>query len=291
VADDDDRAPRTGLWILLGLLLIALLVAGWFLVKDSLFPASPEEVQVPMVTGLTEDQARAEIGDAGLEVGEVTAQNDDTVPAGRVIAQDPAAEDFVDPDTAVDLVVSAGKPQVEVPSVVGLPRRQAAADLRDRGFKVVAQVKDTDDDPNEVLEQRPLAGTQAAEGSTVTIVYSDGPEEVPDVVGLTEQEAERRILRAGFEPSFRDDTTSTEPNGTVTDQIPGPGETADQGSTVTVFVSRFVEPTTTTTPPTTSPTSPPTEPTVPPPTEPGAAVTPRRTPADDVATSGSASPS
>ena len=49
LADDEDRPPRTGLWILLGLLVIALLIAGWFLVKDSLFPASPEEVQVPMV--------------------------------------------------------------------------------------------------------------------------------------------------------------------------------------------------------------------------------------------------
>ena len=140
-------------------------------------------------------------------------------------------------------MISAGKPQVEVPSVVGLPRRDAAQALRDRGFKVVAQVQDTDDDPNEVLEQRPLAGTQAAEGATVTIVYSDGPEEVPDVRGLTQQEAERKILRAGFEPSFRDDATSTEPKGTVTDQIPGAGETADQGSTITVFVSIYEEPT------------------------------------------------
>ncbi len=271
MADDDDRPPRTGLWILLGLLVIALLVAGWFLVKDSLFPASPEEVQVPMVAGLTEDQARTEIGDAGLEVGEVTARNDDTVPAGRVLEQDPGAEDFVDPDTAVDLVVSAGKPQVEVPSVVGLPRRQAAADLKERGFKVVAQVKDTDDDANEVLEQRPLAGSQAAEGAEVTIVYSDGPEDVPDVIGLTEQEAERRIIRAGFDVAIRDDTVSTEPNGTVTDQIPGSGETADQGATVTVFVSRYVEPTTTTPPPT-SPTTPPTDPSIPPTS--GAAATP-----------------
>lgn len=265
---DEDRPPRTGLWILLGLLVLALLVAGWFLVKDSLFPTSPEEVQVPMVTGLTEDQAREEIGAAGLEVGEVTNRNDDTVPAGRVLEQDPGAEDFVSPDTAVDLVISAGKPQVEVPSVVGLPRRDATQALRERGFKVVAQVRDTDDDENEVLEQRPLAGTQAAEGATVTIIYSDGPEEVPDVVGLTQQEAERRILRAGFTPSSRDDTTSTEPRGQVTDQIPAAGEVADQGATVTYFVSVYVEPTTTTPPPTDTtspPTAPPTSPVIPPP--------------------------
>ncbi len=265
VADDDERPARTGLWILLGLLVIALLVAGWFLVKDSLFPESPEEVQVPTLTGLTEDEARVEIGDAGLEVGDVTARNDDVVPAGRVLEQDPGAEDFVDPDTVVDLVVSAGKPQVEVPSVVGLARRDAKQQLEAQGFRVTARVQDTDDDPNEVIAQNPLAGTQAADGSRVTITYSDGPEQVPDVIGLTQQEAERRIIEAGFDPKPRDDLSSTEPKGTVTDQIPGQGEPLEQGGVVNIFVSVYVEPTTTT-PPTTSPTTPPpTTPGIPPP--------------------------
>ncbi|WP_323793104.1 Stk1 family PASTA domain-containing Ser/Thr kinase, partial [Nocardioides sp.] len=44
---DDEPPPRTGLWVLLGLLVIALLAAGYLLVQDSLFPDSPEQVQVP----------------------------------------------------------------------------------------------------------------------------------------------------------------------------------------------------------------------------------------------------
>jgi serine/threonine-protein kinase len=73
----------------------------------------------------------------------------------------------------------------------------------------------------------------------------------------------------------RTDATSTEPKGTVVDQIPV-GGTADQGSTVTIFVSAYEEPVPTETP-TETPTTPvPTEtPTTPAPTE-TPTTTPRR---------------
>ena len=58
---------------------------------------------------------------------------------------------------------------------------------------------------------------------------------------MKQGEAERAIREAGFVPDVRVDATSTEPKGTVVDQIPV-GGTADQGSTVTIFVSAYEEP-------------------------------------------------
>ena len=87
--------------------------------------------------------------------------------------------------------------------------------------------------------------------------------------GLRQAAAERTIREAGFVPDVRLDATSTEPKGTVVDQIPL-GGTANQNSTVTIFVSDYEEPTETPTPtPTETPTIPvPTEtPTIPVPTE------------------------
>jgi serine/threonine-protein kinase len=111
-----------------------------------------------------------------------------------------------------------------------------------------------------------------ADGTTVTFYYSDGPDKVPDVRGMKQRQAERAIREAGFVPDVRVDATSTEPKGTVVDQIPV-GGTADQNSTVTIFVSAYEEPATPTetpTLPTETPTetpTPPTEsPTTPPPT-------------------------
>ena len=66
---------------------------------------------VPSVLGLTEDAARAAIQNAGLTVGNITSGNSDTVASGQIISQSPAADTAVDPNTAVDFVVSTGAAQ------------------------------------------------------------------------------------------------------------------------------------------------------------------------------------
>ncbi len=241
---EDSPPPRTGLWVLLGLLVVALLIAGWFLVKDQLFPPSPEQVQVPTVVNLEEDAARAAIGDAGLVVGTVDRENDATVEAGKVLSQDPAADAYIDPGSVVNLVVSIGKPQVQVPPVTNLTRKEAVSALEAAGFtKVDQQSAESDQDKNTILDQNPAAGTMVAEGTRITLTYSLGPRKVPDVVGDTRQVAEQKIIDRGFQPDVQDDLASTEPKGTVTQQFPKSGETLDQGKEVTIFVSVYEEPT------------------------------------------------
>ncbi len=256
----DPAQPRTGLWVVLGLLVIALLVAGWFLFKDALFPDAPERVAVPGLVGLTEDQARAQIGDAGLSVDpQVVYENSDTVPAEQVIDQDPDPDDFVDPGTEVTLTVSIGEEEVSVPGVVGSTVREAVAELRGAGFAKVRQDEVESDRPaREVLAQNPPAGTMVAKGASITIQYSDGPEAVPYVIGEPLKNARRLIEEAGFEVDVRDDLVSTEPKGQVTDQSQEAGTTLPEGSVVTIFVSIFVEP----------PTTPPSTETIPPETLP-----------------------
>ena len=68
-------------------------------------------IAVPSVLGLTEDAARAAIQNAGLTVGNITSGNSDTVASGQIISQSPAADAAVDPNTAVDFVVSTGATQ------------------------------------------------------------------------------------------------------------------------------------------------------------------------------------
>ncbi len=69
-----------------------------------------ETVTVPDVTGMSLDDAKDEITDAGLMVGEVTYDYSETVPEGHVISQEPAGGETVSPGSAVDLVVSLGEP-------------------------------------------------------------------------------------------------------------------------------------------------------------------------------------
>ncbi|WP_439117412.1 Stk1 family PASTA domain-containing Ser/Thr kinase [Nocardioides abyssi] len=242
VADDGRPGRRTGLIATVVLLLLALVVAGVVLLPR-LFESPPEQVQVPNLIRLGDDQARAAIREAGLSVGNVSFAENDTIPPGKVAEQQPNRDQYVDPGTAVDIVLSLGEPKVGVPSVVGLSRADAAAQLRAAGLRTNQEETDSDEPAGEVVAQEPAAGQEVAEGATVTILYSDGPEEVPDVVGRRQREAERIITDASFRVSVVRSSDTTEPKGTVIQQSPQAGETLPEGSTITIVVSSYEEPT------------------------------------------------
>jgi beta-lactam-binding protein with PASTA domain len=73
--------------------------------------SGPCPVTVPSVAGMTRAAATAAITGAGLTVGAVTEAFSDTVPAGSVISQSPAAGAQAPPGSAVALVVSKGVDQ------------------------------------------------------------------------------------------------------------------------------------------------------------------------------------
>ncbi len=245
VPPGDDPLPRsrTGLLVLIGALLVALLIAAAYFVWPKLFEQAPEQVAVPQLINKTQAQARSLIGDAGLTVGPIDRENSDTVPAGKVIRQDPEPDTYVDPDTPVGFTISLGVPEVTVPPVVGLDKAAAKAQLEADDFEVRLEEKESDEPAGQVIETDPPANASVEKGSTVVVFYSDGPEQVPDVVGLMQSEAKNKIRSAGFEPRVLTDPDSTEPAGTVTDQSPAAGETASEGSTVTILVSNYQEPT------------------------------------------------
>ncbi len=251
MVEDEDEEPerrRRGPLILLLVLLVALIAAA-LIFGPRLFKAAPQKTAVPTITGLTQDQAERTVRESGLEVGSVTRAASKEVAQGRVISQDPEADTNVDPGERVDFVVSEGKPRVSLPDVVGQNKNDATDQLRSEGLRVVLTERDADDPRDEVIEMQPPGGTEVADGSKVTLFWSDGPEEVPRVVGKTEAEATDLIEAAGFKVSRVTDSTTKAEKGEVLQQSPNAGQTLDKGSTVTIVVSTYEEPP----PPTTSP--------------------------------------
>ncbi|HEY1095091.1 MAG TPA: PASTA domain-containing protein [Glycomyces sp.] len=119
---------------------------------------------VPDVVGQDEDAAAKAIEDEGLTVGEVTRSYSDTIEAGLVISQTPAAQDPAGPSDAVDLVVSDGPEPVEVPDVVGMDIKDATEELEGLGFTVkTAQIWFT----GTVFDQSLDAGSQHPKGSEI----------------------------------------------------------------------------------------------------------------------------
>jgi beta-lactam-binding protein with PASTA domain/tRNA A-37 threonylcarbamoyl transferase component Bud32 len=256
--DDGRRGPRISVLVLLALLILALIAGAWLALRSDLFASAPEQVQVPNVIGMTEDEARATIGDAGLTVDAPDFQPDETAASGEVIDQEPNRDQYVDPGTSIHLVVSSGLPQVEVPFLVGATQDEARNRLRNAKLTPEFVSKESDEPQGQVLETSPAAGESVDQNTTVTVTISKGPVAVPNVIGLNRSDAIKQIVDAGFAYDIRGEDKTTEPRGTVTDQIPKDG-TLPQGGTVTLFVSTYEPPPP---PPPPTPTAP-TTPTVP----------------------------
>jgi serine/threonine-protein kinase len=75
-------------------------------------------VMVPSLLGLTEEQARAALTNAKLNIGTITQANSASAVLGAVTATDPLTNAQVAPGTVVNLVISNGK--VLVPDVRNL---------------------------------------------------------------------------------------------------------------------------------------------------------------------------
>jgi serine/threonine-protein kinase len=130
--------------------------------------------------------------------------------------------------------------QVEVPNVIAQDRGTAETLLEKEGFNVDIEPRPSQAPRDSVLEQDPIAGEQADEGSTVVLTVSSGPEivEVPDVQGLTEKEATEQLESAGLavDPEFGFSDTVPEDRAVGTE--PAAGASIAGGSTVKLIISK-----------------------------------------------------
>ncbi|MDX3381233.1 Stk1 family PASTA domain-containing Ser/Thr kinase [Streptomyces niveiscabiei] len=198
----------------------------------------PQTVRVPDVTGLTQAEASKRLTAAGLEPGVVTSEFNDSVTKGTVIRTTPAVGTSRRAGSAVALVVSKGA-SVEIPDVTGQDLDAATTALEGAGLKVEISSTQVNSelDKGKVAQQSPGADGEAAEGDTVTLTLSKGPEmvEVPDVVGSSVDDAKKQLEQSGFK--VEEDRGLLGLFGdTVKDQSVDAGKTAPKGSTITITI-------------------------------------------------------
>ncbi len=235
--------PRRGRpvwpWLLVLLLLLAAGLTGWFVyqqVKDELADAGT--VGVPYLIDLRETQAVGQVLDAGLEPNVIREANAD-VEAGFVFEQEPKFGEKVDPGSTVDIHVSTGPPQTEVPDVVGQSRDEAVAALARADLEPKIVEVYSEKDTGTVTAQNPKGGEKVKVGTRVQINVSRGvkPLTIPSVVGQPYESAASALEGAGFKV-VRTNVESDQPEGTVVDQNPASGQSAPAGTTVTLSVSK-----------------------------------------------------
>ena len=206
--------------------------------------AASDQVKIPSVTDLSPTDATTKLTGARLVYQEVKTFSD-TVPPGQIVGQIPVAGTTVESGSTVLVLVSQGSMQtpVTVPRVLGLSKADAAKLLGDQGFTPLFYYAQTAFGTiNEAVTQTPASTGLALPGSVVMVLISQGNSKsgmiVPDVCGLDEATAKKKLQDAGFNVDERQIATSSADAGNVVAQTPQATDThLEAGATVGLLVS------------------------------------------------------
>jgi len=205
----------------------------------------PTAVTVPDVSGLTQDQARQQLTDAGLTVGSVREDDNPAQPEGRVLGTEPGASQSVAEGSPVTLVISSGL--VQLPDLSGQTEDAAKQTLN--GLKLSANTsteESADVAAGSVIRQDRAPGL-VPQGTVVNLTIATAPTTVTipnDIVGKTEADATAQLQGLGLTvDAVSSDDPSNQPAGTVISSDPRVGSKVAIGSTVTLTLSSGPNPT------------------------------------------------
>jgi eukaryotic-like serine/threonine-protein kinase len=203
----------------------------------------PGTVRVPTVRGLPQAVAIEALDKRDLKAT-VDRRPSETIEKGIAIRTVPAAGEEVERGERVQLFVSSGPEQVDVPDVTGLSRDSAEDLLSEAGLEVAVEQRESEEPEDDVISQDPAAGTEVDRGSTVTIAVSTGIEKVsvPNVVGLSRRDAIAQLREVGLTAAPREvDVTDASQDGVVTDQRPGAGIEIEKGKAVVIMIGVLIQ--------------------------------------------------
>ncbi len=277
------QLPESGLAAPQGMAVILM-------VSNGKAPAPVSQVALPEVIGATEAEATSKLQTAGLKAN-VVREYSPKVPEGVVMAQLPSAHslaaapkrsllwlwivlallgllllgglwymyqnqgpstvlvgvvasDTVDATASAEPTAPVEATTANVPDVVGMSQKDAEAALEDAGFETLATKVTTNDAPaGDVVAQVPAADTELTKGSQVAIqvAQAEAPKppsevKVPNVVGMTQANAQSALVNAGLAPSFVNQADDA-PKGQAFDQEPASGQSVAPDTVVLVAIS------------------------------------------------------
>jgi serine/threonine protein kinase/beta-lactam-binding protein with PASTA domain len=234
---------RPALWISLTLiLLIAMGGVVWY-VNSKL---SVDEVAVPVVTGISFEQAKAALEEVGLFAEDPPLLEYNANFEENIVWKQSKSDTMVKEGTHIILTVSTAKIMPKLPELSTKSYDDAVKELIALG---IAQSRITPDerysedfDKGKVISSEPAAGSDYdPETVTIKLMVSKGKEstKMPGLLGMTEKEAKAALEKAGLvldevkeEPSF------TYEKGKVTKQWAyEEGDLVSPGEKVTIYLS------------------------------------------------------
>lgn len=202
-----------------------------------------EEPAVKIMEDLTDvNQAEAESFLQGQGFRTLIRQEaSDTIEAGKVIRTDPAKGTELTDGQTVSIWVSTGPESVAMPNVVDMTREAALKLLGEiRDIRVVEQTEASDYVvKGNVTRTDPKVGTVLEAGQNVVVYVSSGPAsaEMPNVVGLYSEIAQKQLTDLGFTNIRTESVRSDRPKGEVVGQSVKQGTQLRLGDEIVLSLS------------------------------------------------------
>ncbi len=222
-------------WLLVALLAVLVFAAaggaGWWYTQG-------RYTTVPAVAGMTDGAAVTALRADGFSVRMGPAVTDNNARAGTVARTMPAVGGRVHKGSAITIIPSAGPRMIKVPDVSGQQLAEAQRALRNTGLTPgqVRKVASGSVDAGIVVSTQPAAGLSSPQQTPIAITVSKGPP-LPDFRGQDQQTIQQWASQNGITLNVRQDTGSSQPQGTITGQSPAPGTPITVNETVTIGVS------------------------------------------------------
>jgi serine/threonine-protein kinase len=162
-----------------------------------LISAGPFTSVVPTVKGLKLDAAQAALQRVHLASSPQNVASD--APVGSVVGTNPPAGSTVPQTKTITIEVAAGPP---LPNLVGQDIQAAQQWAGEHGVTLQQRQDTNSQQPKGTITgQEPAPGSLVRQGDTVTVNVSTGPAivPVPDVIGLSVEQATQQLQAAGFQ--------------------------------------------------------------------------------------------
>ena len=189
----------------------------------------PEAFPIPYVLDIETARAIYVVEESGFILGQLLEVNDNNIPRGFVISQNPVAGTKMSPGSSVDLVVSKGPSLIEISDLSRKSPEDAIQILETLGFKYeIVEEYSEDIEIGLVSGTLPEAGEIVTPDQLIQVVVSLGIRiEMPEVDGLSYEDAINILEELNLVASVIGDTS-----GKVRKQIPRKGEFVEPGQVV-----------------------------------------------------------
>ena len=233
--DDGDSRRRRGLmWALIGLGVAAVAaIVTMLALTGSHQPPTPVTVTLQNLVGMTEVDAKKMLDDDKL-VDIRKEEPSNSIEKGRVTKTDPKADTQLKPGAEVQVWISTGKAAFKLADLSGKTFEEAKTYL-DAQKLALGNVKPEDNPAFKaslVTKTDPAAGQNVTAGDTVTLFQSSGNVQLPNVVGMTKQQAQDTLNKLTLTVNWQS-SPSDAPVDQVTAQDRSPG-LVPQGTAITL---------------------------------------------------------